>query len=40
MFDFTQKKGEVVKHKLFVAPTTGEVLKKAPKDKDTGGDEP
>ncbi len=40
MFDFTQKKGEVRKHKVFVDPTTGEVLKKAPKDKDTGGDEP
>ena len=38
MFDFTQKKGAVNKHKVFINPTTGEVLKKAPKS--NGGDEP
>ena len=38
MFDFTQKKDDVRKHKVFIDPTTGEVLKKAPKH--TGGDEP
>ena len=31
MFDFTMKKGAVSKHKVFVDPSTGDVLKKAPK---------
>jgi phospholipase C len=38
MFDFTLKKGAVTKHKLYIDPTTGAVLKKAPKG--NGGDEP
>ena len=38
MFDFTQKKGAVNAHKLYLDPTSGAVLKKAPKD--TGGDQP
>src|SRR5208282_1119478 len=38
MFDFTRNKGEIGKHKLFVDPTTGEVLKRPPKN--NGGDEP
>jgi phospholipase C len=28
MFDFTQKKDEIAKHKVFINPATGEVLKK------------
>ena len=39
MFDFTQKKGAVNSHKLFLDPVTGAVLKKAPKG-DDGGNEP
>ena len=31
MFDFTQKKGAVSKHTVFIDPATGEVLKKEPK---------
>ena len=38
MFDFTLKKGQVNAHKVYIDPTTGAVLKKAPKD--TGGDQP
>jgi phospholipase C len=38
MFDFTQKKNSVKEHVMYLDPTTGAVLKKAPKD--TGGDEP
>jgi phospholipase C len=38
MFDFTQKKSNVSKNKIFLDPTTGQLLKKAPSD--TGGDEP
>ncbi len=38
MFDFTLKKSAVSQHKVFINPTTGEVLKKAPKT--NGGDEP
>jgi phospholipase C len=40
MFDFTQSKGEVNRHKVFIDPNTGEVLKKAPKSTTTGGNEP
>jgi len=38
MFDFTQKKAAVSAHKVFIDPTTGDVLKKKPKT--SGGDEP
>jgi phospholipase C len=38
MFDFTQSRAAVSRHKVFIDPTTGAVLKKAPKD--TGGDQP
>ena len=38
MFDFNQKKAAVNSHKLYLDPTSGAVLKKAPKD--TGGDQP
>ena len=37
MFDFTRKKNEVSKNKVFLDPATGQVLKKAPSS--TGGDE-
>jgi phospholipase C len=38
MFDFTQKKGAVKAHIVYLDPTTGLVVKKKPKS--TGGDEP
>ena len=38
MFDFSQKKGQVSSHKMFLDPTSGDVVKKSPKD--TGGDQP
>ena len=31
MFDFTQSKGEINKHVLYLDPTSGAVLKKKPK---------
>ncbi len=40
MFDFTQTRGEVNRHKVFIDPNTGEVLRRAPKSTTTGGNEP